>query len=230
MPSAAQSYVRGAEYEFPDGTKGVWNGKGFVTAEDYLKTKGQSQAQFDDKRAQMERLARAKSKVNPFSTGLIGGMLEKIPGSPAASLAADLAPLQSNEFISGSLELRQNSPTGAGVGGQSDAEGRRFESRNMSFDIGMPTEDMRYGLDQLGKAYERHTPGLGVANPFSLEATSPDEIPEGAYFRGPDGKVYRQKKGAGDPRRPATRTSPQRGTNRPAPRELVYNPKTGELE
>lgn len=197
MSSAAQSYVRGAEYELPDGTMGVWNGKGFVTPEDYLKTKGQSQAQFDDKRALMERLDRAKSKTNPFSTGLIGGATSGIPGSPAASLAADLAPLQSNEFISGTLELRQNSPTGAGVGGQSDAEGRRFEGRNTSFDVGMPTKDMRYGLDALGRAYERHTPGLGVANPFALTETNRSEIPEGAYFRAGDGKVYRQKKGAG---------------------------------
>lgn len=197
MASAATSYVKGAEYEFPDGNKGVWNGKGFVTAEDYLKTKGQSQAQFDDKRALMDRVSRAKSKTNWFSTGTLGGWTKDIPGSPASSLAADLAPLQSNEFISGTVELRQNSPTGAGVGGQSDAEGRRFEGRNMSFDVGMPTKDMRYGLDVLGKAYERHTPGLAQSNPFDLSVTDGAEVPQGAYFRAPDGKVYRNQKGAG---------------------------------
>lgn len=195
--SAAQSYVRGAEYEFPDGTKGVWNGKGFVSVQDYLKTKGQSQAQFDDKRALMERVQRAKSKVNPFSTGLIGGLTENLPGSPAKSLAADLAPLQSNEFISGTLEVRQNSPTGAGVGGQSDAEGRRFEGRNMSFDVGQPTDDMRYGLKALEGAYARHNPGLSMQNPFALTEANRAEIPEGAYFRAGDGKIYRQQKGAG---------------------------------
>lgn len=199
MASAAQSYVRGAEYEFEDGTKGVWNGKGFVSAEDYLRTKGQSQAQFDDKRALMDRIQRAKSKVNPFSTGFIGGLTENVPGSPAKSLAADLAPLQANEFISGTLEVRQNSPTGAGVGGQSDAEGRRFEGRTTSFDVGMPTKDMRYGLDALEKAYTRHTPGLAMSNPFVLTEANRAEIPEGAYFRAGDKKVYRQKKGAGFP-------------------------------
>lgn len=210
--SAAQSYVKGAEYEFPDGTKGVWNGKGFVTADDYLKTKGQSQAQFDDKRALMERLQRAKSKVNPFSTGLIGGLTAELPGSPAKALAADLAPLQSNEFISGTLEVRQNSPTGAGVGGQSDAEGRRFEGRNMSFDVGQPTDDMRYGLNALEKAYTRHVPGLGVSNPFALTNENRAEIPEGAYFKAGDGKVYRQRKGAGfkggglDPAKPGAKS------------------------
>lgn len=197
MASAAQGYVKGAEYELPDGSKGVWNGKGFVTAEDYLKTKGQSQAQFDDKRALMERLARARGKVSPFSTGMIGDATKDWWGSPAKALQAELAPLQSNEFISGTLELRQNSPTGAGVGGQSDSEGRRFEGRNMSFEVGQPTDTMRYGLDQLKSAYERHTPGLGPRNPFTLTESNRAEIPEGAYFRAGDGNLYRQRKGAG---------------------------------
>ncbi len=197
MPTAAQSYVRGAEYEFPDGTKAVWNGKGFVTAEDYLKSRGQSQTQFDDKRALMDRIQRAKGKVNAWSTGLVGGMTENLPGSPARSLAADLAPLQANEFISGTLELRQNSPTGAGVGNQSDAEGRRFEGRNMSFDIGQPGTDMRYGLNKLEESYGRHTPGLTQANPFTLTEGNREEIPQSAYFRAGDGNVYRNQRGAG---------------------------------
>lgn len=224
MASTAQSYVRGAEYEFPDGTKGVWNGKGFVTPEDYLKTKGQSQAQFDDKRALMDRLSRAKKKTNWFSTGTLGGLTKDIPGSPASSLAADLAPLQSNEFISGTLELRQNSPTGAGVGGQSDAEGRRFEGRNMSFDVGMPTEDMRYGLDSLGKAYERHTPGLGVSNPFDLSASSAADIPQGAYFRARDGKTYQNRRGAPAPGTSPSPATASRGGQRLSPEQAAKLP------
>lgn len=201
MPNAAQSFVKGAEYKFPDGTTAVWSGKGWVSAEDYLRIKGQSQTQFDDKRALMERIRRAKDKVNPFSTGWIGGVTEGIPGSPASSLKSELAPLQSNEFISGTLELRQNSPTGAGVGGQSDAEGRRFEGRTTAFDIGIPTDDMRYNLKALESSYARRTPGLTVENPFDLATSRPDEIPQGAYFRAGDGKVYQNKKGAGFPGR-----------------------------
>lgn len=197
MASAAQSYVKGAEYEFPDGTKGVWNGKAFVSVNDYLATRGKSQSQFDDRRALMERIDRAEKKTNFFSTGTLGGWTKDIPGSPAASLAADLAPLQANEFIQGSLELRQNSPTGAGVGGQSDAEGRRFEGRTMSFDVGMPTDDMRYGLRQLRKSYARHTPGLTKDVPETLTEDNRAEIPQGAYFRAGDGRVYRNQRGAG---------------------------------
>lgn len=200
MASAATSYVRGHEYVIDEaGTKGVWTGKGFVSPEDFLKSKGQGQTQFDDKRALMDRIERAKAKTNPFSTGYIGGATAWIPGSPASSLQADLAPLQANEFISGTLEVRQNSPTGAGVGGQSDAEGKRFEGRTMSFDVGQPTSDMRYGLNALEKAYGRHTPGLTQANPFELTQENRQEIPQGAYFRAADGETYRNERGAGFP-------------------------------
>lgn len=193
------NFLPGHEYIIDaEGTKAVWGGKrGWMTPQDYQAMRGNDQASFDDKRALMGRIGRAKAKVNPFSTGWIGGVTEWIPGTPAASLKADLASLQSNEFISGTLALRQNSPTGAGVGNQSNAEGARFENRTASFDIGQPTNDMRYGLDELERAYSRRTPGLTQRNPFDLGATDPSTIPEGAYFKSYDGKIYEQRRGAG---------------------------------
>lgn len=48
-----------------------------------------------------------------------------------------------------------------------------------------------------GPAYMPPEPGSSMDNPFVLTSQNRAQIPEGAYFKAGDGKVYRQQKGAG---------------------------------
>jgi hypothetical protein len=48
-----------------------------------------------------------------------------------------------------------------------------------------------------GPAYMPPEPGANMSNPFILTEANRAQIPEGAYFKAGDGKVYRQQKGAG---------------------------------
>jgi hypothetical protein len=50
-----------------------------------------------------------------------------------------------------------------------------------------------------GPAYMAPQPGSSIDNPFVLSEANRAAIPDGAYFRAGDGKVYRQQKGAGYP-------------------------------
>jgi hypothetical protein len=209
MASAAESYVKGSEYELPDGTLGVWSGKGFVTAEAYLKMKGESQTQFDDKRALMTAIDRAEKKANWFSTGPLGKFQagddtdqpkwKGIAGSPGYNLDKALLPIRSNLFMTSLMEMRQNSPTGAGIGNPTNPEGKKIESKDGALDVGMSEADLRYNLGTIREAQIRRTPGLGTANPITLSEDNRSEVPQSAYFRAADGKVYRNQRGAGFP-------------------------------
>lgn len=62
-----------------------------------------------------------------------------------------------------------------------------------------------------GPAYMPPEPGSSMDNPFVLTSQNRAQIPEGSYFKAGDGKVYRQKKGAGYTRGGSTQAAPSDG-------------------
>lgn len=215
MP-AKQNFIVGHEYDLGDGTTAVWSGKkGWVSAEEYLASKGEDQTSFDDKRALVQRLERVKQHAQKFgATGAIArltsgqGLPEWSPfkgigGTPGYNLDAEVTPVRSNFFIQNLSKMRQNSPTGAAVGNVTEKEGTKIESTNGILDVGQSKNQFLQEVADTEAAMARHQPGLYASNPFTLTEDNRADIPQNAYFKAGDGRLYRNQKGAGFPGRAA---------------------------
>jgi hypothetical protein len=210
----AQNFLPGHEYVIDaDGTTAVWGGpkKGWMKPDEYVAMKGQSQAQFEDRRALMDRLDSARNhSTKRFATGFMGRLTsgEGLPdwspfkgfgGTPGYALDKELVPVRANAFIQNLNTMRANSPTGGAVGNVTEKEGEKLQSTVGILDVGQPGDQLRREIDSTKAAMIRHQPGLGVTNPFMLSSNSPDEIPQGAYFQTPDRRVYLNRGGAPAP-------------------------------
>jgi hypothetical protein len=210
----AQNFLPGHEYVIDEnGTTAVWGGpkKGWMKPDEYVSMKGQSQAQFDDRRVLMDRLDQARNdSTKRFATGFMGRLTsgEGLPdwspfkgfgGTPGYALDKELVPVRANAFIQNLTNMRQNSPTGGAVGNVTEKEGEKLQSTDGILDVGQPGPQLRREIDATKSAMVRHQPGLGVTNPFALGSVSPDEIPQGAYFETPDHRVFQNRRGAPAP-------------------------------
>jgi hypothetical protein len=209
MP-AKQNFIQGHEYDLGDGTTAVWGGKkGWVSAEEYVAAKGQDQASFDDNRAMYDRLGRVRKHAKRFgATGALArltsgeGLPEWSPfkgigGTAGYDLDKELVPVRSNFFIQNLQKMRVNSPTGGAVGNVTEKEGQKLESTNGILDVGQSYPQFVNEVDETRGAMDRHVTGLTPNNAFALREDNRGEIPQGAYFRAADGRVYQNKRGAG---------------------------------
>lgn len=109
--------------------KGIDTGK--ITAE-MAQDKGKAFQAIENVDASMQRLhdTAAQLKNHPGLnriTGITGGLINpRLLGKNARNAAAILETLKAQAFTNATLALRQASPTGAGVGSQSDAEGNKL--------------------------------------------------------------------------------------------------------
>jgi hypothetical protein len=141
----------------------------------------------------------AKKRTNWFRTGFVGGLTKDIPGSPAYNLDKDMDTLKARAGFDELAAMRKASPTGAALGSIAVRELDLLTAADANLDIGQGEEQIDKNLDRLRQSTALRNPGVSTANPFDLSRTDRSQIPEGAFFRGPDGKVYRQKRGAGFP-------------------------------
>ena len=211
MAAAKPQFYEGQEFDNPDDPSApvlVFSKKaGLVTKDKYAAMQGEGQKQFDDKRALMTAIDRAEKKTNWFSTGMLGkmqaddgtGNWRGVAGSPGYDLDRALLPIKSNLFTTELVEMRKNSPTGAAIGNPTETEGRKIESKDGALDVGMSTEDLRYNLGTIREAQARRTPGLAASNPIALSEDNRADVPQRAYFRAADGRVYFNQRGAGFP-------------------------------
>lgn len=225
--------------------------RGFMSAEDYKAMKGTGQAAFDDNVALAKRLDAAKAMILengqggiplpggkreiPFfglgsNTGFMGGVgagvgapawmpFRGVSGSPGFALDKKLLPARASNFVKNLTIMRENSPTGAAVGSVSDTEGEKLESLDASLNVGQPSKQLLEEIDTQRAAYNRRMPGLSKSNPIRVDG--PSVIPQGAYFRTADGKLWTNTQGAPPPTtrmapKPAAPAAP-RPMARPAP-------------
>lgn len=193
----------------------VWSKKrGWITEDDFNAMRGRTKEEYATSVDLLRRLNKAREMSRSFgATGFLGrvtagaseGFYKGIGGTPGYNLDRMLLPVRSNEWIRNLTEMRQNSPTGAAVGNPTEGEGKKLESTRGVLDVGQSGEQLRSEIDTLRAAILRRTPGLSPNNPIDLNDWDPRQIPQGAYFRGPDGKVYTNVAGAGAPwaRKPA---------------------------
>jgi hypothetical protein len=94
------------------------------------------------------------------ATGFGGSVLSAIPGTEAANAKALLDNLKNRNFIAGIVNLRQQSPTGSGVGSLTEREGARFENLKAALDQAQTIEQIRGQLDVLTRATDEAISGL----------------------------------------------------------------------
>lgn len=94
------------------------------------------------------------------ATGFGGVALSAIPGTEAANAAALLDNLKNRNFIAGIVNLRQQSPTGSGVGSLTEREGARFENLKASLSQAQTIDQLRDQLDALSRATDEAISGL----------------------------------------------------------------------
>lgn len=220
---AGNNFIVGHEYQTDEaGTTGVWAGKkGFVSPETYQAMKGEGQAAFDDNVQLLKRLQKARELSEKWdATGLIGKWESPIkgdpkhrgmPGTAGYELDRTLVPIRANNFIQNLQKMRDNSPTGGAVGNVTEAEGEKIESTDAILDNGQSRKAFQAELEAQRQAYIRRLPGLSVENPIDLRTTSADEIPQNAYFRHPDGRVFQNRRGVPVPPRGASPGAPPKG-------------------
>ncbi len=83
------------------------------------------------------------------AVGFGGETMSKIPGTDAASFAAKLNSLKSQEFAKNIQAMRDASKTGGAVGNVSDREGDRFENMVASLSQAQDEKQFKEGLDKL---------------------------------------------------------------------------------
>jgi hypothetical protein len=210
------TYLDGHEYDLGNGTKGIWSdavrkGKGgFVDEETYRSMRrGQGQhAGFPDMMSTMRRIEEAKELSKKFAaTGFLGnltrddgeGAYRGIGGTPGFNLEEKVLPLRANAFLKAAMETRNPITGGSAVPNPTNIEGKKLESRDASLNIGQSGEQLRAELDLYRQALVRRQKGLSAENPFDLRTDRAEDIPQGAFFIGTNGKLYRNQKGAGAP-------------------------------
>jgi hypothetical protein len=96
--------------------------------------------------------------------------------------------------------------------------------------VGRKEAELNTTLGDVRGVISRQQKGLDKSNPYDLAQDQPATVPQGALFRGPDGKLYTNTRGAGFPG-VRSASGGNAGTRKTAPtRERVYNPKTGRVE
>jgi hypothetical protein len=139
----------------------------------------------------------ATRRSNWLRTGVVGGLTQMIPGTPAFNLDRDLDTLKARTAFNELAAMRAASPTGAALGAVSDTEMRLLQASEANLDVGQSEGQLDRNLGRMRSTIAGRVPGVDTSNPIPMTAENRTAMPEGAFFRAPDGRVYRQKKGAG---------------------------------
>lgn len=139
----------------------------------------------------------AKNRTNWLRTGWIGGATSGIAGSPAYNLDKDLDTLKARTAFEELAAMRRASPTGGALGNVTEKELALLQASEANLDVGQGERQIDRNLDRMRGTITARTPGLDRSNPIVLTSENKTSIPPGAYFRAPDGKVYKHTPGAG---------------------------------
>ena len=88
--------------------------------------------------------------ANPnLTTGLVGGISNAIPGTPAYRLAQKLKTIKANIGFDKLQSMRENSPTGGALGQVSDFENRQLQAVQGALEQAQAPQDILYNLARL---------------------------------------------------------------------------------
>jgi hypothetical protein len=92
---------------------------------------------------------RAMKEIDWKSTGIVGGLLQAVPGTPAYALAQKIATIKANIGFDKLAEMRANSPTGSALGSVTERELAFLQSVFGSLEQAQNAEDIKYNLRRL---------------------------------------------------------------------------------
>jgi hypothetical protein len=101
-----------------------------------------------------DKVDEALAQTGFFSTGLIGEVLGKIPGTTAYDLDATLDTIKANIGFNELQAMRQASPTGGALGQVAVRELDMLQSTLASLKKGQSTQNLTNGLNQVKKHYQ----------------------------------------------------------------------------
>lgn len=103
--------------------------------------------------AMIAKVDQALSKVNGWTTGWLGSVMSKVPGSEAVNLQKDVETIKANLAFAQLQEMRRNSPTGGALGAVSERELSLLESAVASLDTVQSTPQLRQRLNEIRTHY-----------------------------------------------------------------------------
>lgn len=207
---------QGYEVNGPNGERGWWDGKnitlldsnGLKAAPGGGNAAPDPQAQFEDARQTLKLIDDAKGKVNWFSTGQLGrwGRGERTDqgrkggwgGSPGYELEESFMPLRARIKLQNAAAAKSQ---GVSLAPMSNSDAASLEATLGSLDVGRDQDAIKATLGDVRETTIKRQKGLAAVNPYDLSRDTPATVPQGALFRGPDGKLYRNTRGAGFPGR-----------------------------
>lgn len=197
----------GYEVEDDSGNRAWWDGKkltpldarGYQMKSPPAPAQGQDHNIFRRQQDTVSAIDDAKKRTNWFRTGTVGGMSKEWPGFPSYNLDKDLDTLKARTAFEELAAMRRSSPSGGALGAISEGEMRLLQASEANLDVGQGEEQLDKNLDRMRRTATGRTQGLDASNPITLTTENQKSIPDGAYFRTPDGKVYRHKAGSGPP-------------------------------
>ena len=164
------------------------------------------QAQFEDARQTLKLIEDARGKVNWFSTGQLGrwGRGERTDqgrkggwgGSPGYELEESFMPLRARIKLQNAAAAKGQ---GVSLAPMSNSDAASLEATLGSLDVGRDEKSIRTTLRDVRATTTKRQKGLTTDNPYDLGRDAPATVPQGALFRGPDGELYTNTRGAGFP-------------------------------
>lgn len=136
-----------------------------------------------------------------WTTGLVGGSLRELAGTPAYQLNSDIDTLKARSAFGELAAMRAASPTGGALGNVTEKELGLLQAATANLDTGQGERQLDKNLGRVRSGVIARTPGLTKENPIDLSSGgSRQPVPRGAYYRDPQGNIRRNDNGdAGNP-------------------------------
>ncbi len=120
-----------------------------------------------------DSINQAKGRIGTTTSGIIGSVASKIPGTNRKALEADITTLKANLAFDELSKLRAQSPTGGALGQVSDAEEKLLAGAVASLDPDQPSDDLKRNLEKVNRHYENYLKSLGYDDNAIQQAQVP---------------------------------------------------------
>lgn len=122
-----------------------------AAAEEQAAMRGEQAGRYSD--VVMEDIDRALGLVGGDTTGMLGSLLQNIPGTNSRNLDALLQTIRSNIGFDRLQSMREASPTGGALGAVSDFENRQLQATLGNLEQSQTEEQLRRNLERVKEVY-----------------------------------------------------------------------------
>lgn len=101
----------------------------------------------------LQDIDRALGQAGTWTTGFLGNLTRGVPGTPGYDLARTVDTIRANVGFGQLQQMRQSSPTGAGLGNVTEQENRLLQSVLGNLETSQSQEQFRQNLERLKSVY-----------------------------------------------------------------------------